>query len=251
MELLTFASFNIRNNRAITDGFHHWLFRRKSTAKAIRSLHAEIVGLQEVRPRQLRFLQEYLPEYRFFSQPRSGDSGEHCPILVRDWRVEHSEVRWFSKTPRVKGSRFPGMRDPRIATILYITRDNHTLAIANVHLDPVHQEAQYASLELLAKWAQQCTVPLILLGDFNLTLDDPGMQALLKEGFRDALGHLPTFGFGAASHHSFRGNRYGTRIDHILVPNTWEVQHSGIFQATVDGKLPSDHWPIVATVRLP
>ena len=55
----------------------------------------------------------------------------------------------------------------------------------------------------------------------------------------------------SATHHSFSGRVKGTRIDHILVPGGVQVTDARIVHDRPSGRLPSDHWPVVATVSVP
>jgi endonuclease/exonuclease/phosphatase family metal-dependent hydrolase len=47
------------------------------------------------------------------------------------------------------------------------------------------------------------------------------------------------------------GNVEGDKIDYILVQPGTEVMSADIVRFTRDGRYPSDHFPVVARVRLP
>ena len=88
----------------------------------------------------------------------------------------------------------------------------------------------------------------MILGDLNTTADDPAVQVLLGAGYRDALGDLPTHGPGAGTEHAFTGRDDRSRIDFVLVPPPWLVADARIVRDRPKGRLPSDHWPVVADV---
>ena len=49
----------------------------------------------------------------------------------------------------------------------------------------------------------------------------------------------------------FRGNGPRRRIDYLLVTREWEVGEAAVAAFRHHRRLPSDHWPVVATLRLP
>ena len=82
----------------------------------------------------------------------------------------------------------------------------------------------------------------LIIGDFNATLDQPTLQALLDAGYHDAAsavgrGWVPTWGPGAVPL---------LAIDHVLVDRSVHVESAGIHSVTG-----SDHRAVVATLRLP
>ena len=253
---LAVMTFNVRTSRG-RDGRHRWWFRRGATVAAIRGPRPDLVGLQEVRPGQLRYLRHKLPEYEFVGLGREGGSrGEHCPVLYRRerLRLERFDVRWYSDVPEVAASRGWGNRSPRIATLAWLTDDAEgwRVGMACTHLDHASVDSRQRSADALVAWlAAEVAVPWLVVGDFNATPDSPVLKTLLAAGLRDCLGHLPAAGEGAATHHGFRGSTNGTRIDHVLVPHDWPVLDARIVTERPRGRLPSDHWPVVARVAPP
>lgn len=237
-------TFNIRTDRGL-DGRNSWWLRRAATVDAVRSVAPDVAGLQEVRRLQLGHLKGELPEYGFLSAGRGNgrQRGEHCPILYRHDRFEVTswDVRWFSQD-----------RSGRIATVARLSdrRDGTAFSVVSTHLDHRSAEARVNSAAALALWVRTGTGPWIVMGDFNATAVDPSVGSLLATGLQDALAHLPTRGTGAATAHRFKGGADGDRIDHVLVSPGWTVLHAAIVHETPGGRLPSDHWPVVARLRL-
>jgi endonuclease/exonuclease/phosphatase family metal-dependent hydrolase len=221
------ATFNIRTGMA-WDGLNSWPFRRRSTAEAIARLDADIVGLQEAHACQLRWLLGRLPFFDSIGVGRDDgrSRGEHCPILYRTDRFTLIEqrTRWLSDTPDLPGSRGWGARMPRIVTTgLFEAIDvlgSFRFGVANMHWDGDSAGVREHSAELLLSWLD-ADLPWIVLGDLNATPAEHCVRILLDAGLRDALGHLPARGLGAATHHRFDGATDGTRIDHILVSREW------------------------------
>jgi endonuclease/exonuclease/phosphatase family metal-dependent hydrolase len=233
-DALVVASFNLRNGLAF-DGRNSWLFRRRATAEVVRSLDADVLGLQEAYRFQLRSLLRRVPRYTAVGEGRNGGRrGERTPVLVRG-PVESQVTRWFDVT---------GARFPRIATTARLTIGATKLSITSTHLDESSPERRAASVEQLAAWLAGEPGPHIVVGDFNATLDDPMFGAFAAIGLRSALPHDA----GATTNHFGRGE--GRQIDHIFVPSDAEVFDASVVHLRPRGHYASDHWPVRARVRL-
>ncbi len=208
--------------------------------RAIERIGPDVAGLQEVRPLQLRYLRRRLRAYGFHSRGRAEllGKGEHCPVLHRRDRlaVQGWDVRWFS----------PAAPD-RIATLAHFDG----FSVLNTHLAERSPAVREASVRTMLAWLGETDGPWIVMGDLNATPADPPVQALLGAGLRDALAGLPADGPGAATGHGWTGTADGRRIDHILVSPEWEVVEASIARTRPRGRLPSDHWPVTARLRLP
>lgn len=245
---LRVASFNIRNGRAF-DGWNSWPCRRRATARTLAALDADVVGLQEVFGFQLRSLLRAVPGYRGGGDGRSAQrAGERCPVLARAGRVRVLALttRWFGDLPDRPGSRLPGAGFPRIATLATLRLDpaGPDITVANAHLDEKSEANRVRSAEQLASWLDPA-LPAIVLGDFNATPTDAALSVLRQAGLRPA---LPP-GAGGTTH-GFTGRTGRRQIDHILVSEHWTVRAAQVFKLAPGGRLPSDHWPIVADLTL-
>jgi endonuclease/exonuclease/phosphatase family metal-dependent hydrolase len=243
---LRVASFNIRNGRAL-DGRNAWPFRRRATATAIGELRADVVGLQEAYRCQLRYVVRQLGDVEAVGRGRDRQGGEATPLLLSRRRIEALEhrTRWYGDEPDRPGLRLPGARHARIATIAWLEVDGTArVQVVNTHLDSVSVERRTRSATQLVGWLDP-TVPGIVLGDLNAGPDAPELRPLLDAGFRHA---LPEDAGGTA--HQWTGRTDGPRIDHILVRGGLEVAAAEVVQPHPGGRLPSDHWPVVAELRM-
>jgi endonuclease/exonuclease/phosphatase family metal-dependent hydrolase len=266
---LRVASLNIRKGKA-WDGLDSWPLRRTAAAGAVARLRADVVGLQEVHGFQQRDLLRRLPVFAACGAGRDDGRarGERCAILydARRLVLERWTTRWFSDTPEVPGSVSWGDPPPRVATLAWFAeRDGGggdaaadagsaagttRIAVANAHWDGASAGARERSAEALLEWIDD-GLPWIVLGDLNTTADDASVQRLLAAGLRDPLGHLGTGGPGAGTHHHWDGRTDWTRIDFVLVTKQWRVRSAAVVQDRVGGRLPSDHWPVLASLELP
>jgi endonuclease/exonuclease/phosphatase family metal-dependent hydrolase len=252
---LVAASFNLRHGLA-WDGTHSWPFRRRAAAAAIGALHAEVVGLQEVHGFQERYLTRSLPGYRAVGAGREDgrERGERCSVLYRPGRLalDSWTVRWLSETPAVPGSRTWGNPVTRLATLCRFTDRTSGLrfGVADTHWDGDSAVSRLRSAEALLGWLDP-QLAWIVLGDLNATAGDPAVAALVAGGLRDTLPQAGERGAGAGTHHRWDGATDGTRIDYVLVTPHWELLDARIAGPAAHGGLPSDHWPVAATLRLP
>jgi endonuclease/exonuclease/phosphatase (EEP) superfamily protein YafD len=108
-------------------------------------------------------------------------------------------------------------------------------------ITPSLAAARDEALRNAAALASAADLPVVLLGDLNLTPDSPAFDGLLEQGgLRDTLrgrGWNPTWlaGFWPLA----------LRIDHVLVSSELCVE-----QAEVGPAIGSDHRPVIATLRL-
>lgn len=236
------ATFNIRNGLGL-DGRNAWWFRRRATAAAIAGLDADVVGLQEVHGFQRRWLAKQLSGYRIeWSGRRDGRRGESCPVLVRGARAEvtGATTRWYGDDPDLAGSRLPGASFPRVATICRLRIAGREIQVANTHLDEAVAENRLRSVELLLGWLDPET-PRVLVGDLNAEAGGDVIRRLEESGLRRA---LPADAPG--TNHDFTGRTDGLGIDHILVSEQLAVVRAEVRTERPYGRLPSDHWPVVA-----
>jgi endonuclease/exonuclease/phosphatase family metal-dependent hydrolase len=251
---LVALSFNLRHGLA-WDGRHSWPLRRRAAAAALEALHAEVAGLQEVHGFQQRYLGRRLHGYAAVGAGRDDgrERGERCTVLYRParLRLDSWTVRWLSDTPAVPGSRTWGNPTTRIVTLCRFTdlHDGRPFGVADTHWEGASTVSRLRSAEALLAWLDPA-LPWIVLGDLNATAGDPAVKALVAGGLRDTMAHLGERGPGAGTHHHWDGAGDGTRIDYVLVTPHWEVLDARVVQAAPPAGLPSDHWPVAATLRL-
>ena len=246
-ERLRVASFNIRTSRG-RDGRNRWWRRRDICLAAIRGLAADIVGLQEVRPIQLAALRRSFRDATIVGAGRDADGrGEHASVLIQNggWIVESSETRWLSATPDRPGSIGWDARLTRIVTLVRLRRGTTTLGLANTHFD-FTASAKQRSAALIVRWlAEEADRPWIVLGDLNSVPDSPPLRLLADAGYVD-----PFPADAGGTHHAFTGATDRTRIDYVLAGPGVRITNAWISHDRPRGRLPSDHWPVVADVTI-
>ena len=263
-EPLTVMSFNIRYGTA-NDGENHWKNRREMLFDLLKEQNADLIGVQEALDAQLREIAVAVPVYATVGVGRDDGAtrGEYAAILFRRDRfhVSDSVTFWFSDTPEVIASRSWGNTITRICTwARLVDRDGRALWHFNVHLDHISQPSRERSTQLLAERIaarRRTNEPVIVTGDFNVGEANPAIHTLLRPPDGKAAPFVDTFRVlhpdektvGTFSGFKF-GEINGDKIDYVLVQPGTEVLSAAILRTSRENRYPSDHFPVVARVRL-
>ena len=263
--VLSVMSFNIRY-ATDRDGENRWSARRQMVFELLRKQSPDIIGLQEALASQLSDITSATPGYGVIGVGRDDGrtAGEYSPVLFRSarFRVAESGTFWFSDTPEIVASRTWGNRIPRICTwARLVDREGTAFWIYNLHLDHESQASRERSTRLLLEKMQGRTArdePVIITGDFNVGEDNVALQPLLSANDRSAAPFIDTFRRlhpavkDIGTYTEFQIGRIdGEKIDFVLVEPGTEVLSAGILRFSRNGRYPSDHFPVTATVRLP
>lgn len=259
-------SFNIRYGTA-KDGENHWTARREMLFDVIREQDADLVGLQEALASQIDEIVTAVPVYAVVGVGRddAARSGEYSAILFRKDRLRVAEAGtfWFSDTPSIAGSKSWGNNITRICTwARFVDRDGRGFYHFNLHLDHESQPSRVRSTELLKQRIEArglAIEPVIVTGDFNVGERNPALLSLVGRPAADAPGAwVDTFRVrhpDDATVGTFTGFKFGAtggdKIDYVLVQPGTEVLSAEIVRTSRNDRYPSDHFPVVAKVRLP
>jgi endonuclease/exonuclease/phosphatase family metal-dependent hydrolase len=263
-DTLRVMSFNIRYGTA-NDGDNHWSLRRGQLFDVLRERDADLVGLQEALATQIDEIETAVPGYAAIGVGRddAARAGEFTAILykVSRFRVADAGTFWFSETPEVPASKSWGNTITRICTwARFIERDGRGFYLFNLHLDHQSQPSRERSVELLRQRIAARSFPgnpVIVTGDFNAGEDNPAITMLVRRGdaaapFVDTYRELHPAEKVVGTFTGFTfGKTDGDKIDYVLVQRGTEVVSAEIVRSSRDGKYPSDHFPVTATIRLP
>lgn len=241
---------------------HAWPQRLPIMRDLIAAYEPDVIGTQEGLYGQLKDLRTALPGYDWIGQGREGGShSEFMAIFYRKARLEPVEYGhfWLSDTPELIGSRTWGNSYLRMVTWVRF-RDRVTgreFYHVNTHLDNDSQPSRVKSAELILKRVRDFDpkLPVVLTGDFNSDAATNPVHDVLTgpNAFIDtwnALG-LPAPAFG--TFHDFGGvqGAKGTpRIDWILVRGAFTPLSTEIITFQENGEYPSDHFPVLARLKL-
>lgn len=249
---LRVMSFNIRYGSA-HDGPNHWLLRGSYVLSTIRAFDPDLLGLQESQPLQASFLDAALGSHEAYGPGRSGpdEEDEACTLLWRRARFEPLArgTFWLSPEPERVASRGWDAALPRICTWARL-RDLHTgvtFVFANTHLDHRGREARLESARLIAHRFEDEHV--LLVGDFNAGESSEPMQVLRVAGLVDPFRVLHPDAPEVGTFTGFRDEPGEAKIDHVFTRGPVDVLAATIDRSRFDGRWPSDHFPVTATLR--
>ncbi|HUV66856.1 MAG TPA: endonuclease/exonuclease/phosphatase family protein [Sedimentisphaerales bacterium] len=266
-------TFNIRYGSA-NDGENQWKNRRDMVFDVIRKQKSDVIGLQEALRFQIDEIRQALPMYAEIGVAREDGKidGEYSAILYRADRfgVGEAGTFWLSDTPEVPGSNTWGNACVRICTWARLVENSSGKAFYafNLHLDHVSQPSREKSAVLLTQriGSRKLAEPFVLTGDFNTGETNPviaylkGQTALAGADGVSAKNPIPLADTFRVLHpdvedvrtgHAFKGSRQGNKIDYVFVPPGMKVLEAEILYDNVEGRYPSDHFPVVARLVLP
>jgi len=268
---LDVMTFNIRYGSA-NDGVNNWNNRREMVFDIFRNYNPDIVGLQEALDFQIAEIRKVNTNYGRIGVGREDGKteGEYSAILYRLDRfgVDESGTFWFSDTPEVPGSIHWGNACVRICTwARFIEKKSGRAFYAfNLHLDHVSQPSREKSVMLLTKQISQRKHkdPFVVTGDFNAGENNPAIlymkgRTALDEGEKSKNPHPMVDTFRVihpdaklvGTFNEFKGIHEGDKIDFIFTTPDVKVLDAKIIYDNTNGRYPSDHFPVTATIQLP
>jgi endonuclease/exonuclease/phosphatase family metal-dependent hydrolase len=260
-------SFNIRYGTA-NDGPNHWDKRKDFLADTIRAYDPDLLGTQETLVSQRDYLAAQFPTYGVFAAGRDDgkEKGETAALYWRKDRFKKLDGGhfWLSDMPDQPGSKGWDAALPRVVTWVKLADlkapdpELHPVFFINTHFDHKGKKARIESAKLLRaridQLAKGCSV--IVTGDFNAgEASEP--YAILFGKKDDATTLVDTYRVAhpqrSKNEGTFNGFNPkaigGARIDWIACSPDWTVKNAAIDRTTKDGRTPSDHFPITATLQ--
>jgi endonuclease/exonuclease/phosphatase family metal-dependent hydrolase len=267
---LDVMTFNIRYGSA-NDGVNNWNNRSEMVFDIFRNYNPDIVGLQEALDFQITEIRKGTRNYGRIGVGREDGKteGEYSAILYRldRFEVDESGTFWFSDTQEVPGSTHWGNACVRICTWARFTEkiSGQAFYVFNLHLDHVSQSSREKSVGLLTERIGQRKHkdPFIVTGDFNAGENNPAIlymkgSVAFGEGEKSKIPHpmVDTFRVihpdvkGVGTFNEFKGIREGDKIDFIFATPDVKVLDAKIIYDNTNGRYPSDHFPVTATIEI-
>lgn len=250
-------TYNIRFDNP-GDGLNAWPNRRDFWVSQVRFHHPLVLGVQEALKHQLDEIDKAFPEYQYIGVGRDdgGDTGEFSAIFYDSTKLRllNQGTFWLSPTPAVPSKGWDAALN-RICTFgLFQPRAGAPFWVFNTHFDHVGTHARVASAQLILDQIEEKNsdnYPIILMGDLNLTPDTPPIQLLAKT-LRDTYTTAAYPPLGPAG--TFTGFSWEAivdrRIDYIFVSEQIATLKTAILTDSRDKRYPSDHFPVIAHLRL-
>ena len=275
------ASFNVRCPSPSDKGDHFWTNRFPYVVKVINDRRFDIVGMQELAPKQRSYLDAALGDGwgRIGIGRLPEDKGESMTIYYRKARFEclATDTFWLSETPRVPGSKSWETSCPRICTwgLFRDKRTGRKFRYYNTHLDHISNNARVKGMRMILAEMRRLSQgeTVFLTGDMNAhyknvpaadrarleagggpVIDDPGT---IGDPIAAALHTLYDTRLRSETPHEGPLNTYcGYRpvnvclIDFIFATGNVRVLRHVTCHERPDGMHPSDHDAVMARMMI-
>ncbi len=260
-------SYNIRYGTA-NDGENHWEKRKEFLVATIKAFAPDLLGTQETLGFQRDYLAQNLADYEVLGVGRDDgkEKGEMTALYFRRDRFEKLDGGhfWLSETPEVPGSKSWDTSLTRMVTWVKL-RDRQNpkakpLLYFNTHFDHRGEQARTESAKLIRRRIVEAgkNVRVIVTGDFNAGDDSAPYQALFTANEKQPSPVFDTYRAvnpqRAANEGTFSGFKVeatnGPRIDWIGASREWQVVQASIDRTAHDERTPSDHFAVIAILRM-
>ncbi|MBL9103774.1 MAG: endonuclease/exonuclease/phosphatase family protein [Myxococcales bacterium] len=259
-------TFNIRVGTA-NDGENAWDQRKPIVFDYLLMQDADVIGMQEDLRFQLLAIDDAVAGYKRVGRGTVDgmQKGPYNAIYFKKERFMLGEWDTFalSDTPGQAGSTSWGNEHPRAVTwARLIEKDTgYGFYVFNTHFDHISQNSRERSAALLAERVADRAEdePFVVTGDFNAAEGNLAVRYLKKDakiGGQDTpVRMVDTFrvhdpdATAVGTAHGFNGGTGGNKIDYVWAQPATEVVNAYISHYNVDGRYPSDHFPVVGVVR--
>ena len=183
-------TYNIRL-ATTADRENQWDNRKEEVAAFLLDQHADFIGIQEALWEQVEFLAGRLGEYEYIGVGRDdgNEKGEAMLIFYKKdkWKLDGDRTLWLSDTPKKVSKGWDAACNRTLTQGVFEHKSGKRLAVWNTHFDHVGQKARRNSVDLILEQAANKTmeIPIILMGDFNLT-PDTDLYSQLNSVFTDS-----------------------------------------------------------------
>lgn len=258
--LMKVMTFNIRADNVL-DINNRWEKRAHLVYETIKYYDCDIIGLQEVTEKMHRDICNNMKDYTILGLGRTKKffSEKNSLLIKKKYSVLEHKTFWLSKTPSKSGSTVWFSLFPRICTTAVCQSESgQKIRIYNTHLDCLSAKAREFGLkkiiEVMEKNYEKEQLPCILMGDFNVT-----PNSKLMKNFKDgtytskklfAVQDVNEALYSKTTMSMFKGREKGVHIDYIFVSEEFEIENAEVIKYNKAGKYPSDHYPIVAKLKI-
>ena len=268
--LLNVATFNLR--LAPKPESNMWQLRKEGCGQLILAHNFDIVGTQEGFLHQIEDLKKYTG-YNAIGRARDDGKtkGEYSAILYNPVRlklIENGDF-WFAETPDVpvKGWDAACKRICSWGKFKDLATSKE-FYFFSLHFDHKGKIAREESAKLLLKKIKEIAKDqtFFCVGDFNLKVDMPPMQTILKDPIiQDSKLASKTKPYGTeGTFHAFKGRPDRPRIDFILSSKNVDILSYAVItdkltnfdllppapKGKPNPQYPSDHFPVLVRANI-
>ena len=253
-------TFNLRCD-FILDFNNRWDQRKEMIFHIINSYGCDIIGTQEATNVMINDINNNISGFNIIGSPRTKKFfQERNDILIsKNYKIISNKTFWLSENPEKIGSSKWYSLFPRICTTAVVELPNNKkIRICNSHLDCFLPQAREYGVKKLMEFIEneqrKENLPIILMGDFNATPNSKVIKNISNSKICNkrliAAQEINKELYTKATMGKFKGKETGTHIDYIFVSEDIEIVNAEIIKYNVNGKYPSDHYPVVAEINI-
>lgn len=250
-------TYNIKYDN-VNDSVNNWNDRKAAMIQLLEHYKPGIIGMQEVLHNQLSYIVEHLPNYVASGVGREDgmEKGEYSPILfdTTKYRLLRGETFWLSTTPNKISVGWDAALE-RICTYgrFKDLKTNKQFWVFNTHFDHKGLIAREKSAELIVSKINDINtddLPVVLMGDLNLTPDQEPIQFLQYQMTDGQLATETSFYGPSGTFNGFDPNMVlDRRIDYVFVKGFKVNSYIHIDDRMENNKHISDHLPVLARME--
>ncbi len=250
-------TYNIKYDN-VNDSVNNWNDRKAAMIQLLQHYKPGVIGMQEVLHEQLNYLVGNMPNYSAIGVGRKDgkEKGEYSPILfdTTQYKLLQSETFWLSTTPNKISVGWDAALE-RICTYgLFEDRQNKKqFWVFNTHFDHMGITAREKSAALIISKINEINthaLPLVLMGDLNLTPDQIPIQFLQKQLIDAQLASAGKFYGPTGTFNGFDPDMVlDRRIDYVFVKGFQVDSYLHIDDRMENNKHISDHLPVLASLQ--
>lgn len=185
---ITVMTYNIKYDN-VKDTVNNWSDRKEAMVGLIQHYKPQIFGTQEALHHQVVYLDSSLSSYSYVGVGRDDglEKGEYAAIYFDRTRLKVLDTNtfWLSDTPKKVSIGWDAAME-RICTYA-LFQDKVTgekFHVFNAHFDHIGETARAKSAKLIVNQIKAINVqklPVIVMGDFNITPDEAPIGFLSKQ----------------------------------------------------------------------
>ena len=221
------STFNVQNNFDFYDKS-----KSENIIKYIDDNKIDIICLQEVFSKCDKDLRSLLGNYNIIGKYRflyRYKINEKNPIITKHEVLEFRTYHLPS---------FPS-KYRRIITHAIVNYNGNKISIYNTHLEVKSTKIKIKQLNKIYKIIKDDKLPKIIMGDFNLKVDNPLLISFISLLNNLNIDRVPI------SEKTLKVSRDGKAIDHIFISSDFEIEKINV----IKNLNISDHYPILVELK--
>lgn len=257
MDNLKICTYNIRYDNNFDKNWG-WEKRKSHILNLIKAEKFDLLSVQEVLLNQLKDLKT-IKDFDFFGVARGDgiEEDEFNGIFFNKNKLEkiNGGYFWLSKTPEIP-SIYDGAGCKRVCVwaIFLNKATNKKVAFAVTHLDNLSEEARNFSINLILEKLKNIYTlyPFALMGDFN-SVPNENIYKKVCENFKEVkdvynLKNRETFTLD--ENFLVNSEKEKIEIDYIFINDLIKIENVNILKNSFENKYISDHFPVVASIKI-